>query len=240
MGSAQRGGWRRRVVGAAAATLLVVYAVAAVAILPETFRPSRPAARPGPQRAPPVIVHATELSVAAAPSLAPPDSAALEHDAIARFAHGPLARVLGRRVKDPRASARIARALVREATRLQVAPSLLAGVLITENARLEPHTVSSQGAIGLMQVMPFHAGEYGCVSNDLRDIDGNICHGASVLGHYLGRTSSLKRALLRYNGCVTSANTPNCHRYPAKVLRTASLVRQELLRDAELRTAVLD
>jgi hypothetical protein len=37
------------------------------------------------------------------------------------------------------------------------------------------------------------------------------------------------RALLRYNGCVVSANTPNCHRYPGKVIRAASQVRRDLL-----------
>jgi len=31
-----------------------------------------------------------------------------------------------------------------------LAPSLLTGVLLTENPQLEPATVSSQGAIGLM------------------------------------------------------------------------------------------
>ena len=125
---------------------------------------------------------------------------------------------------------RPARALVKEARRLRVEPSLLAGMLLTENARLETGSVSSQGAIGLMQVMRFHAGEYDCASDDLLQVEANICHGSRVFGQYLRRTGNLRRALLRYNGCVSGSNTPNCGRYPAKVLRTARTVRYELLR----------
>ena len=162
----------------------------------------------------------------------PLDSAALEHQVTARYNYRPLARILRARTSDSRTAARIARAIVREAGRLRVSPSLLTGVLLTENPRLETKTVSSQGAIGLMQVMHFHAGEFDCGSDDLRDVDSNICHGAGVFGRYLARTGDLRRALLRYNGCVTSANTPNCHRYPAKVIRAAGEVRREMLRYA--------
>jgi hypothetical protein len=50
-----------------------------------------------------------------------------------------------------------------------------------------------------------------------------------VFGYYLKRTGNVRRALLRYNGCVTGSNTPNCRRYPSKVLRNARQVRRELL-----------
>lgn len=157
------------------------------------------------------------------------DSAALERDVVFRYNYQPLARLLRRHSDDEARVNRIARAIVKEAGRLKVAPSLLTGVLLTENSQLEPTTVSSQGAIGLMQVMHFHAGEFDCASDDLVDVESNICHGARVFGRYLQRTGNVKRALLRYNGCVASANTPNCHRYPAKVTRAARQVRQELL-----------
>jgi soluble lytic murein transglycosylase-like protein len=167
---------------------------------------------------------------AAAPVPVPVDSARLEREVVWRYSYRPLAQLLGRRNGDPATATRIARAIIKESKRLQVAPSLLTGMLLTENARLEPETVSSQGAIGLMQVMHFHAGEFDCESDDLLDVESNICHGARVFGRYLKRTGNVKRALLRYNGCVTSANTPNCHRYPAKVIRTAGQVRRDLLR----------
>ena len=161
--------------------------------------------------------------------LARPDSAALERQVMARFDHLPLARFFFSRTREREFSERLARAIVKEANYLQVEPSLLAGVLLTENAPLDVRARSSQGAIGLMQVMHFHAGEYDCDSTDLLQVESNICHGARVLGYYLKRTGSLKRALLRYNGCVSGTNTPNCRRYPSKVLRTASQVRHEVL-----------
>jgi soluble lytic murein transglycosylase-like protein len=165
----------------------------------------------------------------ARPLPAPVDSAWLEREVLTRYDYRPLALLLGRRNGDPVTATRIARAIVRESGRLQVAPSLLTGVLLTENARLETETVSSQGAIGLMQVMHFHAGEFDCASDDLLQVESNICHGARVLGRYLKRTGNVQRALLHYNGCVVSANTPNCHRYPGKVTKAARQVRRELL-----------
>lgn len=160
------------------------------------------------------------------------DSAALERDAIAHFAHGPLARVLSRRAGSRPVADSIASALIREATRIRVAPSLLAAVLITENPELDTNSVSSQGAMGLMQVMPFHAGEHGCSSHELLDIDTNICHGARIFGQYLKRTKDVRTALLRYNGCVRSTNTPRCERYPDKVMGLARRVRAQLLQFA--------
>jgi soluble lytic murein transglycosylase-like protein len=157
------------------------------------------------------------------------DSAALERHVVARFEHWPLARIFFSRTKERVISERIARAIVKEAYYLEVEPSLLAGVLLTENAPLDASARSSQGAIGLMQVMGFHAGEYDCDSNDLLQVEANICHGARVFGYYLKRTGNVRRALLRYNGCVTGSNTPNCRRYPTKVLRNARQVRRELL-----------
>lgn len=160
----------------------------------------------------------------------PVDSAELERELVARFEHRPLARVLGGHTRDQRKAERIARAIVKEARHLQVEPSLLTGVLLTENARLETRSVSSQGAIGLMQVMRFHAGAHDCDSDDLLQVESNICHGARVFGQYLRRTGDVRRALLRYNGCVVGRHTPNCRRYPTKVLRTARTVRYQLLR----------
>ncbi len=161
--------------------------------------------------------------------VSPQDSADLERQVVARYDHLPLARLLSRHARRPETANRIARAIMREAGRLHLAPSLLTGLLLTENARLDPRSVSSAGAIGLMQVMHFHAGEFNCASNDLVQVESNICHGASVFGGYLKRSGNLRRALLRYNGCVTGSHTPNCHRYPAKVLRAAQQVRRQLI-----------
>jgi soluble lytic murein transglycosylase-like protein len=124
---------------------------------------------------------------------------------------------------------RISRAVVREARRQQVPPSLIAAVLVTENTTLKPEAKSSVGALGLMQVMPMHAGAALCGSSDLTDVDSNICHGTLILARNLRRTPTTSTALLRYNGCVRGTNTPDCHRYPSKVLKRAGKVRQQIL-----------
>jgi soluble lytic murein transglycosylase-like protein len=158
------------------------------------------------------------------------DSTALEFAVTARHAHQPLARALSKRTRaNPVVAERAAWAVIREAGQLRVSPSLLAAVLLIENRALDSSAVSSQGAVGLMQVMPFHAGSYGCASADLQTVDANICHGARILHAYIVRTQSVPRALRRYNGCVTGSNTPGCHRYPVRVLRTAGRIRREIL-----------
>jgi Transglycosylase SLT domain len=156
------------------------------------------------------------------------DTLRWEREVVARYDHLPLAEIL-RRSGDPEIANRVARAIVKEARQLQLSPSLLAGVLLTENSRLEPETVSHRGAIGLMQVMRFHAGVYDCDSDDLVQVEANICHGARVFAGYLKRTKDVRSALLRYNGCIRSRATPSCRRYPSKVLQQAEQIRQQLL-----------
>ena len=161
-------------------------------------------------------------------SPAPIDSVSWEREVVARYDHLPLAQIL-RRSADPEIANRVARAIVKEARQLQLSPSLLAGVLLTENSRLEPETISHRGAIGLMQVMRFHAGVYDCDSDDLLQVESNICHGSRVFASYLKRTRDVRSALLRYNGCIRSRATSTCRRYPSKVLRQAEEIRQQLL-----------
>jgi soluble lytic murein transglycosylase-like protein len=169
--------------------------------------------------------------MAASPRAARParvDSAALERAVTKAHSHWPLAIALARRSGNPEVAERAAVALVREAERLRLSPSLLGAVLLIENGPLDPTAVSSQGAIGLMQVMPVHLGSYGCFA-DLVNVDTNICHGASILKHMVRKTNSVSLALKRYNGCVRGRNTPRCYRYPVRVLRTASRLRRDIL-----------
>jgi len=152
----------------------------------------------------------------------------LEEEVVARYDHLPLAEIL-RRSADPAMANRVARAIVKEARELQLSPSLLAGVLLTENAKLEPRTISRRGAIGLMQVMKFHAGVFDCDSDDLLQVEANICHGSRVFASYLKRTKDVRSALLRSNGCIKSFASPSCKRYPSKVLQQAQQIRHQLL-----------
>ena len=133
-----------------------------------------------------------------------------------------VSQILRHYTKDQPKADRIARALVREGEKHRISPSLLVGVLLTENPWLDPRAKSKVGARGLMQVMPFHSGRWGCGSPDLFDIESNICHGVKILAQNLRDSRSLHTALLAYNGCVRGRNTPNCHRYSRHVLKYAN------------------
>ena len=134
-----------------------------------------------------------------------------------------VAGVLRRYNSDRSVINRISSALVREGRRRNIGTQLLVGVLLTENPWLDPRARSSVGARGLMQVMPFHAGKWGCGSADLFDIESNVCHGVAVLADNLDRSPNLRKALLGYNGCVRGTNTPDCWRYPSHVYKRGKL-----------------
>src|SRR5688500_10925359 len=89
----------------------------------------------------------------------------------------PMERVLLNYKNDPRLVRRIAVALDREARRAKVEPQLLLAVLLVENPWLDTGASSSVGAQGLMQVMPFHRGNWKACAPRLDDIESNICHG---------------------------------------------------------------
>ena len=138
--------------------------------------------------------------------------------------------VLRRYTKDTIRANRIATALISEGAKKNLDPALLIGVLLTENAKLEPLARSNVSARGLMQVMPFHAGKWkACPSRDLADIESNICYGTSILADLVKRSPSMERALLRYNGCVRGTNTPHCHTYSGKVMRFADKAASQML-----------
>jgi soluble lytic murein transglycosylase-like protein len=134
----------------------------------------------------------------------------------------PLERVLLRYRNDPELVSRIALSLYSESRRVDIDARLLLAVLLVENPWLDPKARSPVGAVGLMQVMPFHRGKWGNCAPDLEDVEANICHGARIFAHYFRQTGGdIERALLRYNGCVRGTNTPDCHRYPYHVFARA-------------------
>lgn len=157
------------------------------------------------------------------------DSARLEATLLRRHAHAPLASVLSRRSGNPHIADRAAAAVLSEARRLRLSPSLVAAVLLVENTPMDTTAMSVAGAVGLMQVMPVHGGALGCPSAELREVESNICHGTRVLHMYVKRTRTMRAALRRYNGCVGALTTRRCLRYPARVLHTASRIRREML-----------
>lgn len=144
-----------------------------------------------------------------------------------------LSEVLRRYTSDQQTADRIAGAIVDEGNKRNLDPALLVGVLLTEDATLDTTARSFVGARGLMQVMPGHAGKWGCNSSNLFSIESNICHGASILQDNVRNSSSMRKALLKYNGCVHGSNTPGCHNYPDKVMRAANRTTAQMLAMAE-------
>jgi soluble lytic murein transglycosylase-like protein len=136
--------------------------------------------------------------------------------------------VLNQYTHDRGLAFRIADAIVEQGQREKIDPALLVGVLLTEDATLDPRARSSVGARGLMQVMPLHSGKWGCGSKDLFDVEVNICHGVQILKAAIDGSPNTRVALLRYNGCVRGRNTPNCHTYDDKVLRHAGRAAAEM------------
>ena len=93
-----------------------------------------------------------------------------------------------------------------EAKRLQLPPGLVMAVIDVES-RFDRWAVSSAGAVGLMQVMPFWPKQLGMTNSQLVQIPHNIRMGCTILKYYLEREhGDYTRALARYNGSVGRRN----------------------------------
>ena len=100
-----------------------------------------------------------------------------------------------------------------EAQRAGLDPQLVLAVIDVES-RFRKYAVSSAGARGYMQVMPFWIKEIGQPGNNLFSLRTNLRYGCTILRHYLERErGDLTRALGRYNG---SLGRPE---YPERVSR---------------------
>jgi soluble lytic murein transglycosylase-like protein len=123
----------------------------------------------------------------------------------------------------PEQRARPAAAAIMKYARLRaIDPLLLVGIIGVENAELVPRSRSHVGATGVMQVMPFWKKYIRDCGTNLSDVHTNVCFGTRILRIAMDETTSLRAALLRYNGCVKS---PGCHRYASAVFsRTGQAV----------------
>jgi soluble lytic murein transglycosylase-like protein len=140
-----------------------------------------------------------------------------------------IGQVLRRYARNGTEADQIAKAVVAEGNKKKIDPALLVGVILVETDNLNPRARSIVGARGLMQVMPFHRGQWGCKSTDLYSIEGNICHGVSVLADAIKNAPNLRVALQRYNGCVRGSNTPGCGSYYTKVLNARNRTEKQIL-----------
>ena len=94
----------------------------------------------------------------------------------------------------------ILRTVHREATHAGLPPELVLAVIQVES-NFDRFAISSAGARGLMQVMPFWLDELQRPDGDLFDIRTNIRFGCIILKHYMDRErGNHARALARYNG----------------------------------------
>lgn len=96
-----------------------------------------------------------------------------------------------------------------EASRAGVDPQLVLAIIEVESG-FKRYAVSSAGARGMMQVMPFWVKSIGSEDHNLFDLETNIRYGSVILRHYLDiEKGNLFRALGRYNGSTGKSQYPN-------------------------------
>jgi soluble lytic murein transglycosylase-like protein len=112
----------------------------------------------------------------------------------------------------PAAARRILQAVHCEARKhqhLMERPQLVLAVIDVESG-FDPFAVSSAGAVGLMQVMPFWPTQLGLSRRDLIDVELNIRMGSAILEHYMRiERGDYRRALARYNGSLGRRTYPD-------------------------------
>jgi soluble lytic murein transglycosylase-like protein len=96
-----------------------------------------------------------------------------------------------------------------EATRAGLDPQLVLGLIQLES-NFRKYAISSSGARGFMQVMPFWVQQIGDSGHDLFTLRTNLRYGCTILRYYLDiEQGDLYRALGRYNGSLGRADYPN-------------------------------
>lgn len=96
-----------------------------------------------------------------------------------------------------------------EASRAGLDPQLVLAIIHVES-NFRKFAVSSAGARGYMQVMPFWVGLIGKKGDNLFNLRTNLRYGCVILRHYLDiEGGNLSRALGRYNGSLGKPEYPN-------------------------------
>jgi soluble lytic murein transglycosylase-like protein len=96
-----------------------------------------------------------------------------------------------------------------EAKRAGLDPQLVLGLIQVES-NFRKYAVSSAGARGYMQVMPFWIKLVGAAEHNLFHLRTNLRYGCVILRHYLDiENGNLFRALGRYNGSLGHPDYPN-------------------------------
>jgi len=92
---------------------------------------------------------------------------------------------------------------------VRLPPGLVMAVIAVES-RFDRWAVSSSGAVGLMQVMPFWPERLGMRGYELVRVAPNIRMGCAILRFYLEyERHDVRKALARYNGSVGQRDYPD-------------------------------
>jgi soluble lytic murein transglycosylase-like protein len=122
---------------------------------------------------------------------------------------GEMSRRLEKRIPNREYRIDLLRSAHYEATRAGLDPQLVLGLMQVESG-FRKYAVSSAGARGYMQVMPFWVKVIGLPDDSLFDLRTNLRYGCTILRHYLDiEKGDLFRALGRYNGSLGLAEYPN-------------------------------
>ncbi len=116
---------------------------------------------------------------------------------------------LSRRMPDEAGRMEFLKAVHYEATRAGLDPQMVLGLIQVESG-FRKYAVSSAGARGYMQVMPFWVKLIGNEESNLFHLRTNLRFGCTILRHYIDiEKGNLFRALGRYNGSLGRAEYPN-------------------------------
>lgn len=122
---------------------------------------------------------------------------------------GEMSRRLEKRLPDKKYRLDFLRTVHYEATRAGLDPQLVLGLIEVESG-FKKYAVSSVGARGYMQVMPFWGKVIGTSKENLFHLRVNLRFGCTILRHYLDmEKGDLYRALGRYNGSLGRPEYPN-------------------------------
>jgi soluble lytic murein transglycosylase-like protein len=116
---------------------------------------------------------------------------------------------LEKRIPDRQARIEFLKTVYYEAQRAGLDPQLVLGLIQVESG-FKKYALSSAGARGYMQVMPFWVKLIGNGEQNLFHLRTNLRFGCTILRHYLDiEKGDLYRALGRYNGSLGAPEYPN-------------------------------
>lgn len=109
---------------------------------------------------------------------------------------------LASRVPDDARRMTLLRLIHAEATQSGLNPQIVLALIQVES-NFKRFAISSAGARGLMQIMPFWVKEIGQPDDNLFDPATNLRYGCTILAYYLKQEhGDIIRALARYNGSL--------------------------------------